>query len=166
MITAKLISSIDKDQIAWCTRCEQYRQQSTLKKACCGILHAFSGLIVAGTVHIWCTKRSGPYQYCCPTLASGHRPWSHCHWFVIWVSTCLYKETNPFMVFRPTFILTSHDLHYHARKVQSWKYSMLVHEYRLRKNIVRQRWWEKGGNKLVTPNTMHFNIFTSLSCLQ
>ena len=29
----------------------------------------FSGLIVAGTVKIWCTKRSGPYQYCCPTLA-------------------------------------------------------------------------------------------------
>ena len=46
----------------------------------------FSGLIVIGTVNIWWTKRSNPYRYCCPTLASGHRPWLHCRWFVIWVS--------------------------------------------------------------------------------
>ena len=32
----------------------------------------FSGLIVAGTVNIWCTKRSGPYRYYCLTLASGY----------------------------------------------------------------------------------------------
>ena len=25
----------------------------------------FSGLIVIGTVNIWCTKRIGPYRYCC-----------------------------------------------------------------------------------------------------
>ena len=34
----------------------------------------YSGLIVAGTVNIWCTERSSPFQYCCPTLASGHQP--------------------------------------------------------------------------------------------
>ena len=31
----------------------------------------------------WWTKRSGPYPYCCWTLATGHRPWLHCHWFVV-----------------------------------------------------------------------------------
>ena len=34
----------------------------------------FPGLIVIGAVNIRFTKRSGPYLYCCPTLASGHRP--------------------------------------------------------------------------------------------
>ena len=43
----------------------------------------FSGLIVIGTVNIWCTKQSGPYVYFYLTLASGHRPWMHCQWFVI-----------------------------------------------------------------------------------
>ena len=47
---------------------------------------AFSGLIIIGIVSIWCTKQSGPYWYCCPTLPSGQRPWLHCHWFVVWVS--------------------------------------------------------------------------------
>ena len=29
----------------------------------------FSGLIVAGAASIWCTKQSGPFRYCCLTLA-------------------------------------------------------------------------------------------------
>ena len=28
-------------------------------------------------LHHWRNKRSGLYPCCCPTLASGHRPWSH-----------------------------------------------------------------------------------------
>ena len=42
-----------------------------------------SGLIVAGSFDIWCTKQSSPYWHCCPTLTFGHRPWSHYHWFIV-----------------------------------------------------------------------------------
>ena len=41
------------------------------------ISRLFSGFIVIGTANSRCTKRSGPYPYCCPTLAAGHRPWLH-----------------------------------------------------------------------------------------
>ena len=43
----------------------------------------FSELIVISTVTIRCTKQSGPYLYCCLTLASGHWLWLHHHWFVV-----------------------------------------------------------------------------------
>ena len=41
--------------------------------SCSAHSRLFSGLIVAGTVNICCTKQSNPYQCCC-----GHRPQLHC----------------------------------------------------------------------------------------
>ena len=42
-------------------------------------------------VYIWCTKQSGPFWICCPTLPSDHWQWLHHRWFVVWVSTHLYS---------------------------------------------------------------------------
>ena len=72
------------------------------KKACCGIqtrIHPqvpglFFRVGYCQFCYTWCTKWSGTFRYACPTLAADHKPWWHCRWFVVLVSTRLYSTWN------------------------------------------------------------------------
>ena len=68
------------------------RRNGSDETSCSAHSRLFSGLVVAGTVNICCTKQSGPYQCCCRTLASGHRLQLHCRLFVISVSIHAVKN--------------------------------------------------------------------------
>ena len=46
---------------------------------------SFQGWVLSVSINIWCTKRSGPYRYRCPTLASGHRTW-YCIAVGLWLN--------------------------------------------------------------------------------
>ena len=67
--------------------------------------------IIKKDEHLWREKRrqSSPYWYCCPTLASGHRPWSHCCWFDIWVFTHSYSLFNSWRLYGLTIRHHRHD---------------------------------------------------------